>query len=112
MRFIDAPVILAIALVLGACAHSSRWANAPQANGSVGAVVVRSEGSATIVLDKPYAAARIAGAGRVQPLTYDADFAKKEFSATLAALPVRPITFLLYFLEGKDEFTPDSEREV
>jgi len=136
MRFVDAPVILAIALVLGACAHSSRWANAPQAieagavgsgngqagnelvvllpkaNGSVGAVVVRSEGSATIVLDKPYAAARIAGAGRVQPLTYDADLAKKEFSATLAALPVRPITFLLYFLEGKDEFTPDSEREV
>jgi outer membrane protein OmpA-like peptidoglycan-associated protein len=48
----------------------------------------------------------------VQPLTYDADLAKKEFSATLTALPVRPVTFLLYFLEGKDELTPDSEREV
>ncbi len=84
----------------------------PKANGSIGAVVVRSAGSSPVVLDKPYAAARIVGAGRVQPLTYDAEFAKKEFNATLAALPARPVTFLLYFLEGKDELTPDSEREV
>jgi len=48
----------------------------------------------------------------VQPLTYDADVAKKEFTATLTALPVRPVTFLLYFLEGKDELAPESEREV
>jgi len=145
MRFVHAPVILAIVLVLGACTHttsrdsesrSPQWVNAPQpiepeavrpglgqasndlvvllpkANGSVGAVVVRSAGSRAVVLDKPYAAARIEGAGRVQPLTYDADLAKKEFSATLTALPVRPVTFLLYFLDGKDELTPDSEREV
>jgi outer membrane protein OmpA-like peptidoglycan-associated protein len=126
MRSVHAPVILAIALVLGACAHTAPLDSAsgpaqagndlvvllPKANGSVGAVVVRSPGSPPVVLDEPYAAARIEGAGRVQSLTYDADVANKEFSATLAALPVRPVTFLLYFLEGKDEFTPDSEREV
>ena len=84
----------------------------PKANGSAGAVVVRSGGGADVVLDKPYAAARIQGAGRVQPLTYNADRAKKEFSAALTALPARPVTYLVYFLEGKDDLTPDSEREV
>jgi outer membrane protein OmpA-like peptidoglycan-associated protein len=145
MRFVHAPVILAIALVLGACTHvtssystsgSSGWVTAPQpiepdavepalaqasndlvvllpkANGSVGAVVVRSGGSDAVVLDKPYAAARIDGAGRVESFTYDADLAKQAFTTSLTALPVRPVTFLLYFLEGKDELTPDSEREV
>jgi outer membrane protein OmpA-like peptidoglycan-associated protein len=84
----------------------------PKANGSVGAVVIRSGSSGAIVLDKPYAAARIEGTGRVQPLTYDADLAKQEFSAALRALPLRPVTFLLYFLEGEDELTPESEHEV
>lgn len=152
MRFPNAPVILAIGLVLGACAQQppsgnvpdliereairtrehegirtvegeaihavrSRASNdlvvlLPKGNGSVGAVVVRSEGSRSLVLDKPYAAARIDGAGGLQPFTYDADLAKQEFSATLRALPLRPVTFLLYFLEGEDELTPESEHEV
>jgi outer membrane protein OmpA-like peptidoglycan-associated protein len=145
MRFVDSRVVLAIAVVLGACAQttsrdlesgSAQSADAPpqiepkeerpgpaqasndlvvllpKASGAVGAVVVRSGGSDAVVLDKPYAAAHIKAAGRVQPLTYNADLAKKEFSATLAALPVRPATFLVFFLKGKDEFTPDSEREV
>jgi outer membrane protein OmpA-like peptidoglycan-associated protein len=84
----------------------------PKANGSVGAVVVRREGSGAIVLDKPYAAARIEDTGRVQTFIYDADLARKDFGATLTALPLRPHTFLLYFPEGKDELTPESEREV
>jgi len=126
MRFDHAPVILAIALVLGACTHTAPLDTAsgpgqasndlvvllPKANGSVGAVVVRSAGSPPVVLDQPYAAARIEGSGRVESFTYDADLAKRAFTASLTALPVRPATFLLYFLEGKDELTPESEREI
>ena len=152
MRFPNAPVILALGLILGACAQQPPLGNAPHSiereavrtgdhsgirtdegeaihtvqsragnelvlllpkgNGSAGAVVVRSTGSRPLVLNKPYAAARIDGAGRLQPFTYDADLAKREFSATLTALPVRPVSFLLYFLEGSDEPTPESEREV
>jgi len=129
MRFSHAPVIIAIAAFLCACSHTTSRDSAsrqprgpgparndlvvllPGANGSVGAVVVRSDGGA-IVLDKPYAAARIEGAGRVQPFAYDANLARQEFSATLTALPARPVMFLLYFLEGKDELTADSEHEV
>jgi outer membrane protein OmpA-like peptidoglycan-associated protein len=47
----------------------------------------------------------------MQPVTYDAARAKREFSPVVAALPARPATFLLYFLEGNDELTPQSERE-
>jgi OOP family OmpA-OmpF porin len=136
MRFVNAPVILAIALLLGACTHPPQRGNAPhpiepeavrsgqgqtsnelvvllpKANGSVGAVVVRSRGSPAVVLDKPYAAARIQGSGRVKPLTYEAERAKQDFGSSLTALPGRPVTFPLFFLEGKDDFTLESEREI
>jgi OOP family OmpA-OmpF porin len=84
----------------------------PKPDGTIGGVVVRTEGGKEILLNKAYAGARIEGPGMMQPVTYDADRAKREFSSVVAALPGRPATFLLYFLEGKDELTPESEREV
>jgi outer membrane protein OmpA-like peptidoglycan-associated protein len=84
----------------------------PKPNGTIGGVVVRTEGGKEILLNKAYAGARIEGPGMMQPVTYDADRAKREFSSVVAALPGRPATFLLYFLEGTDALTPDSEREV
>jgi OOP family OmpA-OmpF porin len=84
----------------------------PKANGSIGGVIVRTEGGKEILLNKAYAGVHIEGPGMMQPVTYDADRAKREFSSVVAALPGRPATFLLYFLEGKDELTPDSEPEV
>ena len=82
----------------------------PKADGSVGAVVVRQNGI-EIVLDKPYASAVIEGPGQVRQLTSDAGFVKEKFATALAALPAKPASFLLYFLKGKDEFTPQSKRE-
>jgi outer membrane protein OmpA-like peptidoglycan-associated protein len=84
----------------------------PKPNATIGGVVVRTNGSKEILLNKAYAGAHIDGPGQMQPITYDADRANREFSSVVAALPGRPATFLLYFLEGNDELTPDSEREV
>ena len=84
----------------------------PKPNGPIGGVVVRTEGGNEIVLDKAYAGAHIEAPGIMQPVTYDAARATREFSSVVAALPGRPAAFLLYFLEGKDELTPDSEREL
>jgi len=84
----------------------------PKANGTIGGVVVRTEGGKEILLDKAYAGAHIQGPGMMQPITYDAVQAQREFYSVVAALPGRPATFLLYFLEAKDELTPTSEREV
>ncbi len=84
----------------------------PKANGPIGGVVVRTEGGKELLLNTAYAGAQIDGPGMVQPVKYDADRAKREFSPAMTALPGRPASFLLYFLDGKDELTPDSEREV
>jgi outer membrane protein OmpA-like peptidoglycan-associated protein len=84
----------------------------PKPNGTIGGVVVRTGDGKEILLNKAYAGAHIDAPGMMQPVTYDADRAEREFSTVIAALPGRPAAFLLYFLEGKDELTPDSEREV
>ena len=83
----------------------------PEADGSVGAVVVRQDG-VEIVLDKPYASVVIEGPGQVRQLIRDPGLTKEKFSATLAALPPKPVSFLLYFLQGKDELTAESKKEV
>ncbi len=83
----------------------------PKADGSVGAVVVRQDG-VEIVLDKAYASAVIEGPGQVRQLIQDPRVVEEMFAATLAALPPKPASFLLYFLKGKDELTAESKEEV
>ena len=83
----------------------------PQTDHPIGGVVVRTD-SVVILLDKAYASALIEGPGMVTESTYDADLAHRNFSDVLAALPGKPAKFLLYFLEGKDELTPQSNGEV
>jgi len=38
--------------------------------------------------------------------------ARQAFSAALAAQPGRPTSFILYFLEGRDELTPESKQVI
>jgi outer membrane protein OmpA-like peptidoglycan-associated protein len=83
----------------------------PKKDGSIGGVVVRTDG-VVVLLDKAYATAQVEGPGMVTESTYDADLANQQFAGVLAALPGEPATFLLYFLEGKDELTPESDEEV
>jgi len=83
----------------------------PKKDGSIGGVVVRQEGVA-ILLDKAYATALIEGPGMVTESTYDPELAKQDFAIVLAALPGEPAKFMLYFLEARDELTPESEAEV
>jgi outer membrane protein OmpA-like peptidoglycan-associated protein len=64
------------------------------------------------VLDQPYAAARVKEPGRVEPGTVTEQEAKQAFGAALEAQPGRPISFILYFLEGRDELTPESKQIV
>jgi outer membrane protein OmpA-like peptidoglycan-associated protein len=84
----------------------------PKPNGRIGGVIVRTDGGQEIFLNKAYAGAHIEGPDVIRSVTYDEDRTKREFSSVITALPGRPATFLLYFLEGKDELTPESEREV
>ncbi len=83
----------------------------PRKDGSVGSVAVHAD-AVVVVLDQAYATALVEGPGMVTESTYDAELAKQDFADALAALPGEPAKFLLYFLEGNDELTPESEEEI
>jgi outer membrane protein OmpA-like peptidoglycan-associated protein len=116
--------VLALALALWACARpapSPPVAEAPRLarddlyvvvpgpDGATGAVTVTTSGG-TQVLDQPYAAARIREPGRPEPAVVSEQEVRQVFGAALAAQPPRPVSFTLYFLEARDELTPESQR--
>jgi outer membrane protein OmpA-like peptidoglycan-associated protein len=76
-----------------------------------GALAVESGGQQQ-VLDQGYAAARIKEPGRVETGTVTPQEVQQAFGPALAAQPVRPASFTVYFLEGKDEFTPESRQII
>jgi outer membrane protein OmpA-like peptidoglycan-associated protein len=83
----------------------------PDAEGKTGALSV-TQGAQEQVLSAPYAAARVQGEGQAQTTTVPEELVKQVFGDALAAQPPRPISFLLYFLEGKDDLTPDSQQTI
>ncbi len=83
----------------------------PGPNGRVGTVVVE-RGGETVVLNQAYASSRIVSGSVPQAQRLTESDVRREFGSLLAVLPGRPKSFLLYFLEGKDEFTPESQVEL
>jgi outer membrane protein OmpA-like peptidoglycan-associated protein len=111
-------------LALAACARVPRVAEPlpppapadlyvllPPADGHAGALVV-TQGGTDRVLDAPYAAARIKSDGTVETGVATELEVKQVFGDALAALPPRPASFVLYFREGTDELTPESQQLV
>jgi outer membrane protein OmpA-like peptidoglycan-associated protein len=83
----------------------------PDADGKTGALSV-THGAEQQVLAAPYASARFRQDGQLEAGTVSEDLVKQAFGDALAAQPARPVSFLLYFLEGKDELTPESQQAV
>jgi outer membrane protein OmpA-like peptidoglycan-associated protein len=101
---------LLLAALLGACATpQGTVVLLPDGQGKDTAVSVMQDGG-ELLLDKPYAAATLSSRGP-QPATSSAEQVQARFGAALAARPLPPTQFTLYFVEGKDEFTPESKRE-
>lgn len=95
-------------LMLAGCA-SERVVLLPSADGRATAVVVR-DARGEIVLDQPYAASlRQMGATSVYRST-PADV-EKRFGPALAAQPARPRSYVLYFEEGGNVLTAESQAE-
>jgi outer membrane protein OmpA-like peptidoglycan-associated protein len=102
-------VVLAIAL-LGACASKGTIVLLPETDGKPTAVTVR-QADKEVVLDRPYAAAKVASQG-LDPYQSNPQEVETQFGKALAAQAIRAETFVLYFVEGKDEFTDESKRLV
>ena len=109
-----AALLLAAALAAGcACGPvtPALFVVVPGSDGHVGKIVVHS-GNDTRVIDTAYGSQRLRGDGSIEAARLSEAEVRTAFGPTLAALPGKPATFMLYFLEGKDELTDDSKAEL
>lgn len=82
----------------------------PDPAGQPTAVVVKQAGG-EVVLDQPYAAARLTSQGPQKATASPAEL-RTRYGAALDARPLAPAQFTLHFVEGKDELTEESKRAV
>jgi outer membrane protein OmpA-like peptidoglycan-associated protein len=101
-------VAIGLAVFLLRGPHNETVVVLPSADGHTGTVVVQ-RGETRQVLDQPYAASR-SGHNEVEQLS-DTEV-RQSFGNTLQALPARPTAFILYFVTGTDELTPESKAEL
>jgi len=117
-RFLPVVAALIVAALAG-CAQAPVKTATPttfavlpsSSDGHVGAIVVERGGQRQVV-DTAYGAARISADGSTQQVQLSEEEVRKTFGPTLAALPGKPASFLLHFLEGRDELTPESKVEL
>lgn len=120
MTRLTAGMVALIAALLTGCAAQPRAAPPaavqtrddlyvvlPSREGKAGAVTVTHAGDEK-VLDSPYAAARIKVEGRLETGMATEQEVREVFGPALAAQPLRPVSFTLYFVLGRDELTPES----
>jgi outer membrane protein OmpA-like peptidoglycan-associated protein len=86
------------------------FAVVPARDGHVGAIVVRTPQSETVV-NSAYGAVRLSGATQT-PSILDASQVREMFGDTIDALPGSPTSFVLYFIEGRDELTDESKAQL
>lgn len=99
-------LIVAALLALGACT-TERVVLLPSADGGRSAVVVR-DAQGEVRLDKPYAAVK-RSAGSNAGYQSSPEEVKERFADALAAQPVRPASYVLYFEAGGNVLTPESQ---
>jgi outer membrane protein OmpA-like peptidoglycan-associated protein len=103
--------LIAPALLLAGCAAPQGVVVLlPPADARATAVQV-AQGEKQLTLDQPYAGATLNRSGPQAYASSPQDVAAR-FGAALAAMPLAPAQFTLYFVEGKDEFTDDSKKAI
>ena len=82
----------------------------PAPDGHVGAIVLKGPQSEQVI-NTAYGSVRIDG-GVQSSSVLDAAQVRAMFGSTLDALPGVATSFTLYFVEGKDELTPESQAQL
>ncbi|HUQ29658.1 MAG TPA: OmpA family protein [Usitatibacter sp.] len=82
----------------------------PARDGHIGAIAVRGP-QGEHVINSAYGALRISGATQT-PSILESSQVREMFGDTIDALPGSPTSFMLYFVEGKDELTTESQAQL
>lgn len=100
-----------VAMAVAACAAPKETiVLLPNPAGQETAVTV-TQGGRQVVLAQPYAGARVSRSG-AEAFPSNAQQVQAMYGPALAAQPLPPAQFTLFFVEGKDELTDDSKRIV
>jgi outer membrane protein OmpA-like peptidoglycan-associated protein len=85
----------------------------PEPDGKPSSIVVSNSAGAQ-TLARPYQAVRVdsAGSGPTPPFAMDQAEMRRTFGAVVDALPAPELSFLLYFGEGSEVLTPESQRQL
>ncbi len=83
----------------------------PGADGKVGAVSVKSAQGETVI-NNAYASATATGNAAPVVASSSAAQVQQTFGETAKALPPPPVSYTLNFLEGRDEYTPESRQTI
>jgi outer membrane protein OmpA-like peptidoglycan-associated protein len=103
-------VLIPLLLMLASCSsRQSLFVVLPNPDGSSGAVTIQ-DSQNSVVLDHPYAAGEVRG-GVAAPVKVDQAQVQQIFGNALAAQPILPAHFVLYFEKDSDTLTPDSKRQ-
>ena len=98
-------------LLLAGCAKPARndlYVLLPGQDGHAPGTLTVESGGKQATLDQPYEAARVKEPGSVEPGTVTPEQVQQAFGPALAAQPPRPVSFILYFVENRDELTAES----
>ena len=107
----------AACMVLAGCASEPPGRSAtfvvvvPDNTGKVGTVAIN-PGPIETRVNQPYAAAHISPGGKIETRASSDEEVKRRFARALEARPDPPVSFTVYFVEGTDEFAPESRRVV
>jgi OmpA-OmpF porin, OOP family len=104
-------ILLLVLGTLAGCAEKQQglFVVLPNPDGTSGAITV-SEGQNSVVLDRPYAAEEVKG-DKLEPTTSDSAQVQQVFGSALAAQPILPAHFRLYFLKDSNVLTTESQQQ-
>ena len=114
-RFQSFAVAAVAALALAACEQpptlgKTHFVVVPDADGKVGEITV-DDGKQKVTLNEAYSVAHINDRSRVlEPFTVEPQAVSATFREALAAQPVPPRDFILYFEHNSNEMTPESRQ--
>jgi outer membrane protein OmpA-like peptidoglycan-associated protein len=105
-----AAIVLAATLLAACAGPKESVVLLPSPSGQDTAVSV-TQGSRQVLLSQPYAGARLSRGGP-EAYSSSASDVQARYGVALAAQPLPPAQFTLFFVEGKDEFTDESKKIV